>query len=129
MPCSWMRSKTRTAARNSNNSLAAPGSFPCAALNEDQPVDNDRFYREFEAMTGERRELRKWGRPRKLDEPPSPHGVGQGKLPFNSLSPLSSCPRLFPGPDLTDKGEPVHRGDDSGIGAPANEGRQQIGSF
>ena len=35
------------------------------ALNQDQPIGNDRFYREIEAMTGQKRELRKRGRPRK----------------------------------------------------------------
>jgi putative transposase len=40
------------------------------ALNEDLPVGNDRFHREIEAMTGQRRELRKRGRPQKQDEPP-----------------------------------------------------------
>ncbi|UHD17818.1 hypothetical protein [Thiocapsa bogorovii] len=39
------------------------------ALDQDQPVGNDRFYRESEAMTGQRCRLRKRGRPRKLDEP------------------------------------------------------------
>jgi hypothetical protein len=33
-----------------------------------QPIGNDRFYREIEAMTGQRRELRRRGRPRKRDE-------------------------------------------------------------
>jgi putative transposase len=40
------------------------------ALNQDLPVGNDRFHREIEAMTGQRRELRKRGRPQKQDEPP-----------------------------------------------------------
>ena len=35
------------------------------ALNQDQPIGNDRFYREIEAKTGLRRELRKRRRPRK----------------------------------------------------------------
>jgi putative transposase len=35
------------------------------ALNQDQPIGTDRFYREIAAMTGQRRELRKRGRPRK----------------------------------------------------------------
>lgn len=52
------------------------------ALNQDQPVGNDRFYREIEAMTGQRRELRKRGRPRKPDEPPSADAAGQGELPL-----------------------------------------------
>ena len=35
------------------------------ALNQDQPIGNDRFYQDIEAMTGQRRELRKRGRPGK----------------------------------------------------------------
>jgi hypothetical protein len=35
------------------------------ALNQDQPIGNDRFYREIESMSGQRRELRKRGRSRK----------------------------------------------------------------
>jgi putative transposase len=52
------------------------------ALNQGQPVGNDRFYREIEAMTGQRRELRKRGRLRKQDEPPSAKDAGQGELPL-----------------------------------------------
>ena len=52
------------------------------ALNQDQPIGNDRFYREIEAMTGQRRELRKSGRPRARDEQPSPDEAGQGELPL-----------------------------------------------
>lgn len=33
------------------------------ALNQDQPIGNTRFYAEIEAMTGQRRELKKRGRP------------------------------------------------------------------
>ena len=50
------------------------------ALNQDQPVGNDRFYREIEAMTGQRRELRKRGRPRKRDEPRSGKDCDQAEL-------------------------------------------------
>jgi putative transposase len=50
------------------------------ALNQDQPIGNDRFYREIEAMTGQRRALRKRGRPRKRDQETSPRDVGQGDL-------------------------------------------------
>ena len=35
------------------------------ALNQDQPIGYSRFYAKIEAMTGQRRELRKRGRPRK----------------------------------------------------------------
>lgn len=35
------------------------------ALDQDQPIGNDRFYREIEALTRKRRALRKRGRPRK----------------------------------------------------------------
>lgn len=38
------------------------------ALNQDQPIGNARFYREIEAMTGQRRALRRRGRPRKRDD-------------------------------------------------------------
>ena len=37
------------------------------ALNQNQPIGNRRFYADIEAMTGQRRELRKRGRPRKTD--------------------------------------------------------------
>jgi hypothetical protein len=40
------------------------------------------FYREIEAMTGQRRELRKRGRPRKQDGPSSADAAGQGDLPL-----------------------------------------------
>jgi putative transposase len=52
------------------------------ALNQDQPIGNDRFYREIEARTGQRRELRKRGRPRKQDEQPSVGDAAQGELPL-----------------------------------------------
>ena len=52
------------------------------ALNQDQPIGNDRFYRELEAMTGQRRELRKRGRPCKRDEAASADDAGQGDLPL-----------------------------------------------
>ncbi len=52
------------------------------ALSQDQPIGNDRFYREIEAMTGQRRELRKRGRPRKQDDRPSGGDAGQGELPL-----------------------------------------------
>jgi putative transposase len=52
------------------------------ALNQDQPIGNDRFYREIEAMTGQRRELRKRGRPPKQEERPSAGEAGQGELPL-----------------------------------------------
>jgi putative transposase len=52
------------------------------ALNQDQPIGNDRFYREIEVMTGQRRELRKRGRPPKPSEEPSHGDDGQGELPL-----------------------------------------------
>jgi len=52
------------------------------ALNQDQPLGNDRFYREVEAMTGQRRELRKRGRPRKRTDQPPEDDSGQGTLPL-----------------------------------------------
>ncbi len=41
------------------------------ALNQNQPLGNDRFYAEIEAVTGHRREPRKRGRPKKqpIDDP------------------------------------------------------------
>jgi len=32
------------------------------ALNQNQPIGNPRFYAQIEAITGQRRELRKWGK-------------------------------------------------------------------
>ncbi len=52
------------------------------ALNQDQPIGNDRFYREIEAMTGQRRELRKRGRPPKRKDDASKGEAGQSELPF-----------------------------------------------
>lgn len=52
------------------------------ALNQDQLIGNDRFYREIEAMTGQRRALRKRGRPRKRDEEASAGDSRQGELPL-----------------------------------------------
>jgi putative transposase len=52
------------------------------ALNQGQPIGNDRFYREIEAMAGQRRELRKRGRPRKQEAQPSADDSGQGALPL-----------------------------------------------
>jgi putative transposase len=52
------------------------------ALNQDQPIGNDRFYREVEAMTGQRRELRKRGRPRKQDEQKPATDPRQSDLPL-----------------------------------------------
>jgi hypothetical protein len=40
--------------------------------NQGQPVGNRRFYAEIEAMTGQRCELRKRGRPRKTNEKETP---------------------------------------------------------
>jgi putative transposase len=70
------------------------------ALNQDQPIGNDRFYREIEAMTGRWRELRRRGRPRKRDEEASAGDAGQGELPLKlSLAPFSfwtyRCPTRF----------------------------------
>ena len=52
------------------------------ALNQDQPIGNNRFYREIEAMTGQRRELRRRGRPRKRDEEAPAGDARQGELPL-----------------------------------------------
>jgi putative transposase len=67
----------------------APGDKPLGdlrlAINQDQPIGNDRFYREIEAMTGQRRQLRKRGKrgkPRKQDEPSLADDAGQVELPL-----------------------------------------------
>ncbi len=52
------------------------------ALNQDQPIGNERFYREIETVTGQRRELRKRGRPRKAKEDDSDGEKGQVELPL-----------------------------------------------
>ncbi|MEA3276811.1 MAG: transposase [Pseudomonadota bacterium] len=52
------------------------------ALNQDQPIGNDRFYQEIEAMTGQRRELRKRGRPRKRKDDGTARETGQAALPI-----------------------------------------------
>ena len=52
------------------------------ALKQDQLIGNDRFYREIEAMTGQRRVLRRRGRPRKRDEEASAGDPGRGELPL-----------------------------------------------
>lgn len=51
------------------------------ALNQDQPIGNSRFYAQIKAMTGQRRELRKRGRPRKKTETEPPVDTAQQKLP------------------------------------------------
>ena len=54
------------------------------ALNQDQPIGNDRFYRDIEAMTGQRPELRKRGRPREQHEQPSGDDARPGPVaPMN----------------------------------------------
>ncbi len=60
----------------------APLSELRMALNQDQPIGNDRFYREIETVTGQRRELRKRGRPRKAKEDDSDGEKGQIELPL-----------------------------------------------
>nr|WP_296912379.1 hypothetical protein [Thiocapsa sp.] len=52
------------------------------ALNQDQPLGDDRFYREIEAMTGQRRELRKRGRPPRKCEADGAD-PRQGELPLD----------------------------------------------
>jgi len=54
----------------------------CIALNQDQPVRNSRFYAQIEAMTGQRREPRKRGRPRKTKEKEPIQYTEQKKLPL-----------------------------------------------
>ena len=50
------------------------------ALNQDQPIGNSRFYAEIEAMTGQRRALRKRGRPQKNEEKEPLMDTGQQHL-------------------------------------------------
>jgi putative transposase len=52
------------------------------ALNQDQPLGNSRFYAEIEAMTGQRRELRIRGRPRKNEEKEPLADTAQPRLPI-----------------------------------------------
>jgi putative transposase len=52
------------------------------ALNQNQPLGNSRFYAEIEAMTGQRRELRKRGRPRKKNDKESLEDTDQQQLPL-----------------------------------------------
>jgi REP-associated tyrosine transposase len=60
----------------------APLSELRMALNQDQPIGNDRFYREIEVMTGQRRALRKRGRPRKHKDNDPKAKTRQAKLPL-----------------------------------------------
>jgi putative transposase len=59
----------------------APLSELRVALNQDQPIGNDRFYAEVQAMTGQKRELRKRGRPKKIP-PDTSSRDGDPELPF-----------------------------------------------
>jgi putative transposase len=52
------------------------------ALNQNQPLGNDRFYAEIEAVTGQRREPRKRGRPRKGPEEGTGEELEQLDLPI-----------------------------------------------
>jgi len=52
------------------------------ALNQDQPLGSSRFYAEIEAMTGQRRELRRRGRPRKTEEREPRADTAQRNLPL-----------------------------------------------
>jgi putative transposase len=52
------------------------------ALNQNQPLGNDRFYAEIEAVTGQRREPRKRGRPRKPPAEDSSLDLQQQELPL-----------------------------------------------
>jgi putative transposase len=52
------------------------------ALNQDQPLGNSRLYAEIEAITGQRRELTKRGRPRKNEEKEPLADTEQRKLPL-----------------------------------------------
>jgi putative transposase len=52
------------------------------ALNQNQPIGNARFYAEIEAMTGQRRELRQRGRPRKTQASKAVGESEQHELPL-----------------------------------------------
>ena len=50
------------------------------ALNQNQPLGNSRFYAKIETMTGQKREAKPRGRPRKHHDAPPARDVGQGEL-------------------------------------------------
>jgi putative transposase len=50
------------------------------ALNQNQPIGNQRFYAQIEAATGQRRELKKRGRPQRRKGDESPPEGEQGEL-------------------------------------------------
>jgi putative transposase len=52
------------------------------ALNQNQPLGHSRFYDKVEAMTGQRREPKPRGRPRKQPEQSPACDVEQGELPI-----------------------------------------------
>ena len=52
------------------------------ALNQNQPLGDSRFYAKVEAMTGQRREPKPRGRPRKEPDTSTPPDAVQGKLPI-----------------------------------------------
>lgn len=52
------------------------------ALNQNQPIGTQRFYAQIEAATGQRRELKKRGRPRRRKDDESPSEGQQGELPL-----------------------------------------------
>ena len=52
------------------------------ALHQDQPIRNERFYGQIEAMTGQKRQLRKRGQPRKPKEEDSTEAKRQTQLPL-----------------------------------------------
>jgi putative transposase len=53
------------------------------ALNQDQPIGNNRFYEEIETITGQRRELRKRGRPPKKRNADAKPESAQRELPLS----------------------------------------------
>jgi putative transposase len=52
------------------------------ALNQNQPLGSSRFYAKVEAMTGQRREPKPRGRPRKQEDESLTKDAGQGELPI-----------------------------------------------
>jgi putative transposase len=51
-------------------------------LNQNQPLGNSRFCAEIEAMTGQRRELKQRGRPRKNNDKESLEDTDQKQLVY-----------------------------------------------
>lgn len=70
---------------------------PHLALNQNQPLGNDRFYAEIEAVTGQRLEPRKRGRPKKRPAEDRPRDRRQQELPIESPN-ILAWPLFLPQP-------------------------------